>query len=630
VRSARSSGQASQAPKVRAADHTSVNRAWFLLDSTWHDPVWIFRPTNALEESRPIRLHWNFTLPSGPCFTDERYARLLQTSRQLIALIRSRSLSTGLAQRASTVAGYFTYLRELVRWMDQTGFTRYADLDATALLQYQRSLTQRSGIACAALAPATVQKYLYLLTYLYRLRDELDDGLNVDPFPGRSHGEVAGVRDSEIRRWPYTPDGIAVALVQGAIDLMANGAARILQAREVYAGAMASAGQRGCGVDASTNAATRALQQASIDLPGNAQPIRTVDDLAQLIDMLYAACFVVISYLVGPRASEILHLQAGCVQQRGDGTADGAVPVIVGAIFKRQAEYHGRPHEWVAPPPAIQAISVLEALSAGHRAQAGRTQLWLRRPRSSGATEWQQVCPGQLGIPSAMRTGSLLQRFAAWLGLPQHQGKAWRLTTHQGRKTFARFAALRDGSALFALAQHLGHRERAVTDHAYAGSDYRLNQEIETEILEQSAAAWEHMLAAPGLGGRAGAEIMVKRPRFRGARLKQDLKSYARLLVDAGLVLGVCDWGFCVYREEHSACLGNALGPNPARREPSTCGHCKNFVVSRQHRPYWIEQADRHEALLNEPALPLQTLRIARERLGEARSVIRAIDAMSK
>ncbi|MGJ7497908.1 hypothetical protein ACSFA8_22900 [Variovorax sp. RT4R15] len=46
----------------------------------------------------------------------------------------------------------------------------------------------------------------------------------------------------------------------------------------------------------------------------------TVDDLAQLIDMLYAACFVVISYLVGPRASEILHLEAGCVQQRGDGT----------------------------------------------------------------------------------------------------------------------------------------------------------------------------------------------------------------------------------------------------------------------------------------------------------------------
>jgi integrase len=441
------------------------------------------------------------------------------------------------------------------------------------------------------------------------------------------HREVAGVHEAQTRPWPHTPDGVAVALVQGAIDLVTNGAARILQAREVYGEATASAARRGCGATGCTSAATHTLQRAAIALPDSTRPIRSVNEFALQIDMLYAACFVVISYLVGPRVSEILHLQAGCIQRRGNDTADDAITVIVGAIFKRQPEYHGRPHEWVAPPPAVQAISILEALSAGHRAHANRNELWLRRRRGIGATEWQQVCPGQLQIPSTRRMTELLQRFNAWLGLPRHQGKAWSLTTHQGGKTFARFAALRDGSSLFALAQHLGHRERAITDHRYAGSDYRLNREIESEILEQSVVAWEHMLAAPGLGGRAGAEIVAKRPRFRGARIKQDLKSYARLLVDAGLVLGVCDWGFCVYREEHSACLGNAVGPNPARREPSTCARCKNFAVSTQHRPYWAEQARRSEMLLNEPALPIQTLRIVRERLNEALSLIRVIDA---
>jgi hypothetical protein len=53
----------------------------------------------------------------------------------------------------------------------------------------------------------------------------------------------------------------------------------------------------------------------------------------------------------------------------------------------------------------------------------------------------------------------LLQRCSGWFDLPLHQGKHWVLTTHQGRN-FVRFAALRDRSALFALAQHLGHRER--------------------------------------------------------------------------------------------------------------------------------------------------------------------------
>jgi hypothetical protein len=129
------------------------------------------------------------------------------------------------------------------------------------------------------------------------------------------------------------------------------------------------------------------------------------------------------------------------------------------------------------------------------------------------------------------------------------------------RRTFARFIALRDRTSLFALAQHLGHRDRAITDASYVGTDYDLQREIEAEVLEQSVAAWEHMLSTPQLGGRAGAELLALRPRFRGRSMKQALKSYARMLVEAGLTLGVCDWGFCVYREEYSACRGDAYGP---------------------------------------------------------------------
>src|SRR5882757_9452651 len=138
------------------------------------------------------------------------------------------------------------------------------------------------------------------------------------------------------------------------------------------------------------------------------------------------------------------------------------------------------------------------------------------------------------------------------------------------------------------------------------------------------------MLSTPQLGGRAGSEILAKRPQFRGARMKADLKIYARTLVEAGLVLGVCDYGYCVYRQEYSACRGNRNGPNPVYREPSTCARCLNFAVSTQHRPYWIDQSQQCEGLLKEPALPTQTLKIARERLEEARSVLSSIDASAK
>lgn len=612
-------------PLVRPGERDLDRRAWFLRESTWDDAVWIFAPTNALEERQPVRLRWDFQLQDGRRFTDERYGPLLRTSRQLIGLIRSRSLCTGLSLRPSSVLNYFFSLRFLLRWMDQEGVTRFTDLDATAFLQFQRWLTQRPVAGRSTHAAGTVQRHLYLLTYLYRFRNDLDDGLQIDPFPGGNHRQAAGDREGLRRPWPYTPDSVAVALVQAAVDMVTNDATDILRARETYRVA-AAARTPSAGSYAHTGRATRALHRANVSQTDTERPVRSVSELVLRIDMLYAACFIVISYLVGPRVSEILHLKAGCVQRRCDDSGGEPVTVIVGAIFKRQPGYHGHPHEWVSPPPAVRAISVLEALSAEHRAISGRDELWLRRRHGNGATEWHRVRLELLEIPSTARVSEQLLRFGAWLGLT-HRDQPWRLTTHQGRKTFARFAALRDRSCLFALAQHLGHRERAFTDHSYVGSDYRLDQEIDAEILRQSVTAWEHMLAAPGLGGRAGVEIVAKRPRFRGNRIKQDLKSYARLLVDAGLVLGVCDWGFCVYREEHSACLGNAAGPNAARREPSTCARCKNFAVSEQHRPYWTEQACRSELLLNEPALPLQTLRIVRERLNEARSLIRAIDA---
>lgn len=164
-----------------------------------------------------------------------------------------------------------------------------------------------------------------------------------------------------------------------------------------------------------------------------------------------------------------------------------------------------------------------------------------------------------------------------------------------------------------------------MTDKGYVGNDYALQEEIEEHILEQSVSAWEEMLSAPELGGRGGAHIMAKRPRFRGLKMKQDLRSFAQLLVQASLTLGVCDWGFCVYRQEHSACLGSATEPNPIYREPSTCVRCRNYVVTEHHRSYWQEQVERHQALLNEPHLPRQTLKIARDRLTEATKVLRSL-----
>jgi hypothetical protein len=628
--SARSAaGAVAPAPSTGAC----AERDWFLRDSSWDDVLWIFTPTNALEHEHAARIRWDFASSSGRRFTDPSFAPLLESARRLIALIRTRSLSTGLPQRAKTVAGYFGYLRELMRWMDAEGFSRFAELDAAALLRFQSAIAQRTNHKGSPVERTTVQKYLDLLLYLRRYRSEVGDGLSVDPCPGQSSGSMAGVSDDNRRAWPYTPEPVAIALIQGAMDFLSSCTVDLLRAREIYARTVAAVQRRGHTEEVWRQAAALALQRITLSTAKGPHTIQSAADLAQLLDVLYTACFIVIVYLVGPRASEILHLQAGCVQpvSSPELAGDEGLAMIVGAIFKREAAYHGRPHQWIAPAPAVHAVAVLEALSAPHRARSGRPELWLRtRGHYFGATEWQAGCPLPLRVMRSSEARLLLHRCSSWFDLPLHQGQRWRLSPHQGRKTFVRFAALRDRSALFALAQHLGHRERGITDSGYVGTDYRLNRDIDAGILEQSVSAWEHMLSTPQLGGRAGAEILAKRPRFRGARMKQDLKRYARMLVDSGLTLGVCDWGFCVYRQENSACLGSTTGPNALRREPSTCASCRNFAVSAQHRSYWLEQARRHEVLLNEPALPTQTLKIARERLNEALAMVRSIDRASE
>ncbi len=80
------------------------------------------------------------------------------------------------------------------------------------------------------------------------------------------------------------------------------------------------------------------------------------------MEQIYDACFVTIAYLVGARVSEILALEAGCVEHRSasDGCEDFSY--LRGRIFKTATHGAGEPHLWAAPPPVLRAIDVLERL----------------------------------------------------------------------------------------------------------------------------------------------------------------------------------------------------------------------------------------------------------------------------
>ena len=606
-------------------------RDWFLRDSHWDDMHWVLAPTTVLHEDRPVVLRWDFTLPNGRAFTHRQYATLLESARQHLALFRVKATRFRSGCSGGSLGLYFQCLRTLIRWMIQERFQRFADLDATGIADFTRAIRRRRGYTGPTIARETLSHYYTVLAGLYRHRSTVSDALQIDPFPGLSvRGATPRTHDRPPA--PYTPDIVAIPLIQGAIEFLSTAALPILTARERCLQEYQRRRTPGDERRSARLAALAALHDITIDTPRGLHRLDSYRSLTSLIELLYGACFVIVSYLVGPRVSEILRLRAGCVQPLEDlgQTAAPSIASIVGTIYKAES-YHGRRHQWIAPAPALHAIAVLEALSAPHRHCSGRHDLWQRpRVRHFSIDEWLPDSAMTFRISDTASANARVNRFATWLRLPRYQGRSWHFNSHQGRKTFARFVALRDRTALYALAQHLGHRDVRQTDQAYVGTDYQLSREIETAVLDQSVSAWEHLLSARTLAGSLGIEVLARRPRFRGARVKQEIRAYARMLAESGLTLGVCEWGYCVYREEFSACHGSATAPDPVRREPSTCARCKNFSVTDAHRPYWIDQIDRYERLLNDPALPTQTLKIARARLEEARALIRTMDSPTK
>lgn len=232
-----------------------------------------------------------------------------------------------------------------------------------------------------------------------------------------------------------------------------------------------------------------------------------------------------------------------------------------------------------------------------------------------------------LGIPNTSIFGWRLNgAFREYVKLPLHNGKPWHINTHQGRKTFARFIGKRDRTGLHALQQHLGHISRVMTDSAYVGTDFELAELIGDETINETRVALEDLLTANTLSGHAGRMIASRSP-FRGRTHDGNLKDYVEFILrDTGMVLGVCDWGYCLYRREHSACRGDDQGPNGAWRTQSVCANCANFAVSERHRPVWEDRRQRNAALLSHPNLDLESRKLAEQRIAECENVLAGLN----
>lgn len=177
-----------------------------------------------------------------------------------------------------------------------------------------------------------------------------------------------------------------------------------------------------------------------------------------------------------------------------------------------------------------------------------------------------------------------------------------------------------------ALSAHYGHAYREFTDRVYVGTDFELMQLLEEEDREDLVRTLTNLLSSSRMAGKAAERIEDYRrthrndPSFAG---RASLHTLVESLVSKGIKLAPCSWGYCVYSEAHSACHGDAIGPNDIFRAPDVCATCANFVVTQEHHAWWNERAQREEQFLAQRDLSAQARELVERRLSNSKTILR-------
>lgn len=587
--------------------------------SMWSDRIWQLDVDVPGTTPADLLIDWRIAFEDGSRFTDERWDPWREAARRFLWSLRVTPPPGRRRARGTTLIRRFQTLRVLIRWMVAEGYRCFADLGRDAAQRFLGVVYQRPGRGGRLLSETvTPIGYIRILDLLYLQRDWLLDAPAeplVDPITG-SRSLRPGQPAKSI---PYTPDAIAVPLISAALRLIGTPANDIIALRERAEEAHGQALSNGFGYKARQSRMRACLDgfrfatvlgEAS---PWRTEPVLTMKLVQFLVTRIYDACFIVIAYLVGARVSEILGLRAGCIERHAAADGTETFAYLSGRIYKTAVGTDGTPHQWIAPDPVVRAVTVLERLSAPIRQRMGREELWLSAMAGRGG----------MAIP---RSSGLADRlngpFASFVNLPLYNERSWHLTTHQGRKTFARFVGRRDGTGLDALASHFGHVSRAMTDKGYVGTDFDLTDLIDTETSNDTRTALEDLLTTATAGGNAGRMISAH-SRFRGRTRDGDVADYVDFILrETDMRLGHCDWGYCVYRRESASCLGDDRGPNPVIRTQSICATCSNFAVTQKHRPVWEERCEKNARLLAHPMLDDDSRALAKARIVECDRIL--------
>ena len=358
--------------------------------------------------------------------------------------------------------------------------------------------------------------------------------------------------------------------------------------------------------------------------------------LAQEERMLQSAAYILCAYLTGMRDCEVQAMQRGClaISRSEDGLI---MRHRVRSVAYKGKSSHGEAADWVTIEPVAKAIDVLERLSFQAASARGLTTLWPVLAAKS-------VCKDHRSAEIVRQLNLYRDHLNELFGtinepvIPNSsEGKPWRITTRQFRRTIAWHIANRPFGTIAGMIQYK-HASVAAFE-GYAGSSksgFRAEVENQRALgqLDDLLVYFDERQIGSTLSGPAAPRIskaldaaaveLSPLPVMIAdrARLRTMLASLARTLHVGVLADCFFDPGTALCLKQATNADNNKM-PLTVLCQPT---RCPNACITARHRPAWARSADEARAVLKEKRLSSLQRSALQQDLARIEAVLDDID----
>lgn len=573
---------------------------------------WYLVASELYPDEEPF-IDWLKLLPRDVGTKHQRAYLLRSTKSFLKALINMPGAKAGPTMSHATIQNRVRWIKRLLHWMIGKNLWRFSQLKEDDLLEF---LTEASySIDGKTRVLSSIKYYITLFRWMWDLRFDYQSALRVNP------AAIEFEIESEIPRhkaapWKALDESVALPLIRDALQwIEVHGALSLRAVAAISDVINPTVGLTRFQIRSRLSDLYKKLDpeleaaRGALEMSG-APPYAVV---RKLLTQTQGACLIALLFLIGFRCRELVNLNVDSMILESTGTGQ---PIYrLGGVAAKRG---GLKRTWVASPEVVNVVAYMTRFHAQARNMSGQKALFMGLTTSI-------VPRGQRGA-KRLSTGGVGVRIKQFADAPHRKAspKVIRLHPHSARKTFARFVVLRDKRALEPLSYHFGHTQTLITDGCYVGYDIELEKLIDYESRRDLASGLEDILRSGAVAGKAAENLRHFKmagntQKYRGRRSLQRLIDR---LIEQGVQLAPCDWGYCVYSQSLSACRGDITGPNEVNRSPSVCAGCKNFTVTEKHRAWWSDRLEKDEDFLRQIEIAPQSRGLVEKRIDVTKKVL--------